>query len=414
MQVYLNDMLYTISYALDCVEAEFIGARTHHSARVAYICVRLGQAYGLPAEELLHLAAAAVLHDNALTEYVSMQEKPGDFNGKRLELRQSNPGALQPHCQMGERNVSILPFYQNIKDAVYYHHENADGSGAFGKKAEETPLFAQWIHFADQLDNRFPLDVVDADKHARIHRFVEKNAGHLFCPVLVQTFLKVFTEPIGNLLQGDKVRFLLREMLPSASFEYDGADMEALAAIFAQIIDYKSHFTCMHSRGIARKAHVLGAFLGESPEQCTRLYIAGALHDIGKLTIPNDILEKPGKLTVEEFEIMKTHAMASWNILSRMEGMEDVAEWASLHHEKLNGKGYPFGKTGESLNRYDRMLACVDIYQALIEPRPYKEGLSHERAMEIMRQMASQNFIDTSMTEAVNDCFGPDAVHAVS
>lgn len=414
MRVYLNDMLYTISYALDCVEAEFIGVHTHHSARVAYICIKIGQAYGLKPDALLHLAAAAVLHDNALTEYVSMQQETEKLHGKRLELSWSGPKALQPHCRMGERNVRILPFYKNIENAIYYHHENADGSGAFGKKAGQTPLFAQWIHFADQLDNRFPMDFVDEDKYKEICQFAARNSGHLFSPELVQTFLQLFTKPIGTLLKGDQVRLLLREVLPVTAFEYSEPDMEALAAVFAQIIDYKSHFTCTHSQGIARKAHVLGDFLGETPAMCTRLYLAGALHDIGKLTIPNAILEKPGKLTPEEFAVMKTHAMATWNILRRLEGMEDVARWASLHHEKLNGTGYPFGKTGASLNRYDRLLACVDIYQALVEPRPYKAGMSHAKTMTIMRQMVQQSFIDDAMTEAVNDCFGSAVAQAVS
>ena len=404
MQVYLNDMLYALSYALDCVEAEFLGAKSYHSARVAYICVRLGVMYGLQPIDLLRLAAAAVLHDSALTEYVGIRKE--ELGGVRPELRNAAPKSLRAHCKMGEHNAAILPFYEYIRGAVLYHHEHADGSGAFGRRAENTPLMAQLIHLADQLDNHFPLDFVDAEKYAQIQQYLDRYAGRLFCPQLVEHFFDVFPEPMGDALEGEKAGSLLREALPWVTLDYDPERIKAIAAIFAKIIDYKSHFTCMHSRGIAEKSGQIGRFLGYGTEQCTKLYLAGALHDIGKLAIPADILEKPDKLTAEEFDLMKTHADISWKILRQMKGLEDVAEWGAFHHEKLNGSGYPFGYTAERLSREDRLLACVDIYQALTEARPYKEGFSHAKSMKIMRDMVAQGLLDAALTETVDACFG--------
>ena len=143
--------------------------------------------------------------------------------------------------------------------------------------------------------------------------------------------------------------------------EYSNADIEGLATVIAHIIDYKSHFTCTHSLGVAQKAQEVGAFLGKGSEECLKLYLAGALHDVGKLTIPTEILEKPDKLTKQEFDVMKTHAVASWNILRTIDGLDDVVEWACLHHEKLNGQGYPFGKVAAELCPNARIIGCADI-----------------------------------------------------
>ena len=117
------------------------------------------------------------------------------------------------------------------------------------------------------------------------------------------------------------------------------------------------------------------------------MYLAGALHDIGKAAIGNDILEKPGRLTDEEFSKMKNHAGYTYLILSQAEGMEDIRDWAALHHEKLDGTGYPFGKTADELNRQERIMACIDIYQALME------------------NMVQKGWIDGEITEQIKKCF---------
>ena len=406
MRIYLNDMLYALSYALDCVEAEYLGAKAYHSERVAYICVRLGKACGLGDTALLKLAAAAVLHDNALTEYVSQRKKDGQYTYMAHEKMENPlPASLQPHCEMGERNVQVLPFYEDIQGAVLYHHEHADGSGAFGKEAADTPLFAQLIHLGDQLDNRFPLNHIDEPIRVRIRQYLQQNAGHLFCPDLVEPLLDVFDMPAVGELQDSGVRQLLQQELPHIPMECSPVEIEGLATVFARIIDYKSHFTCMHSLGIAQKAQRLGRYLGKSEELCTKLYLAGALHDIGKLTISNDILEKPGRLTAAEFDIVKTHAMATWNILQHLEGLDDVIEWASLHHEKLDGSGYPFGRTAGEMGMEVRLMACIDIYQALIEARPYKEGMTHVQAVKILQEMAEDGLLDRELVRDIDHCF---------
>ena len=406
MQFYLNDMLYAISYALGNVEREYRGISLHHAERVAYMSVQMGRAYGLDTTELMHLAVVGVLHDNAFTEYLTLLDQIPSMLGEQAYMSLDEMAeATRPHCEIGERNVRVLPFYPQIKHAVLYHHEHADGSGAFGIPSAETPLFARFLQLSDQLDNKFIMEDVDEHAYGKIIEYLEENVDHLFTREMVDLFRAAFPEPMRGILSYARIRQLLQGTLPHVLGEYSAADVKGLATVIAKIIDYKSKFTCTHSLGIAQKSSEIGHYLGYDEELCTKLYLAGALHDVGKLTIPTYILEKPDRLTDREFSVMKTHAIASWNILRTIDGLDDVVEWACLHHEKLNGTGYPFGRTASQLCRNARLLCCTDIYQALREERPYKEAISHQEAVDIMRNMVADGLIDGELTDALDQCF---------
>jgi HD-GYP domain-containing protein (c-di-GMP phosphodiesterase class II) len=119
------------------------------------------------------------------------------------------------------------------------------------------------------------------------------------------------------------------------------------------------------------------------------------------MAIHNNILEKPDRLTNDEFTTMKNHAVYTHQILSNIQGFEDICEWASYHHEKLNGKGYPYGKTAKDLSTLDRLLSVLDIYQALSEDRPYKKGMPIEKITTIMQEMVDRFEIDEKITHDV-------------
>jgi len=123
------------------------------------------------------------------------------------------------------------------------------------------------------------------------------------------------------------------------------------------------------------------------------------MHDIGKLAIPDEILNKPEKLTDEEFSIIKSHVRITNEILSGVTGFEDICDWASSHHEKLNGSGYHLGINAGKISFISRLLACADIYQAISEERPYHPARSHEETMPILYEMAVKGFIDSFIVE---------------
>lgn len=213
-------------------------------------------------------------------------------------------------------------------------------------------------------------------------------------------------------LSDDSFETKLWEIIPREKLVFDWEMCKNVADFFAKIVDYKSSFTSRHSIGVAEKASLLAKYMGYDSITVQKMYLAGALHDIGKMAVGNEILEKPDKLTDDEFSTMKNHAGYTYLILSEVNDFEEIRDWAAFHHEKLNGKGYPFGKTADELNEQERMMACVDIYQALTEDRPYKKGLSHEKTCDILDDMAHKVLlIQIFQRQLENVLEEPDAIY---
>lgn len=400
MKLCFNELLLAISYALDCVECDLVGVTTNHSKRVAYLCVQMGKKLGFEKKKLSDLLGCAILHDNALTEYIQAEYLSTGETVKVVGNRK-----LGIHCALGERNLKNFPFFGDVKNAILYHHENADGSGPFGKKEGEIPIFAGLIHIADVLDSTFHLRNMEDIKYNKLVEYIDKKSGILFTQKESELFLACFDKEHLQLLKDENIDRLLKASLTFFDNDYTIDQIICISSIFARIIDYKSTFTSLHSIGIAHKAFELGGYYRYDEETKAKLFLAGSLHDIGKLAIDIDILEKPGKLTEEEFEQIKNHARITYEILSEVHGFEEITDWASLHHEKLNGKGYPFGYCANQLDFFARLMGCIDIYQALREDRPYKKGMSHKDSINIMNKMVDDGFIDGTIVADIEEAF---------
>ena len=127
--------------------------------------------------------------------------------------------------------------------------------------------------------------------------------------------------------------------------------------------------------------------------------IAGLLHDLGKLTISNDILEKPAALSRDDMYLMKKHTYYTYVILSKIPGMEQLAMWAAHHHERPDGNGYPFHIKDSDFSKLSRIIAVADIITALTEDRPYRLGMEEGKVREIMTSMAEKGGVDKSISE---------------
>ena len=409
MKLDLTDMLHAMTFALDKVEAELLGVDTGHGKRVAALSLYMGEEAGLHEEELRDFIGCCLLHDNALTEFI--REELSDSAMSRhlsvdlAEVVKSKRSKMDhDHSVVGEQNIRLLPFRTDVQNIVLYHHENADGTGALGTTADQIPLKAQILHLADMVDaaSRFRLETVSAEDFEKLRVWVQARAGTMFSDEVVELFLKAVTYDKIAHLQTKRLLYCLREELQEQVLDYSETEIKNIAKFFAQIIDYKSAFTQNHSAGVAEKAEFMARHYGFDEEKTIRFYFAGAMHDIGKLAVVNDILEKPGKLTADEFTEMKNHAAATRAILSRIKGIPDIVDWASNHHEKLNGSGYPQGLTAAELSFEDQLMACIDIYQALTEKRPYKEGLSHETSISIMQQMVDRGELNASIVHDID------------
>lgn len=158
----------------------------------------------------------------------------------------------------------------------------------------------------------------------------------------------------------------------------------------AQSVDAKDATTSNHTKMVTGIAVAIARHLGLSRDRVERVRIAAVLHDYGKIGVPDEVLNKPGKLEDLEFLQMRSHCIKTILILSRIafgRGLEDIPRIAGLHHEKLDGQGYPFGLKAEEIPLESRVLAAADVFQALTQTRPYKQGLPPERALAECRTM---------------------------
>ena len=169
----------------------------------------------------------------------------------------------------------------------------------------------------------------------------------------------------------------------------------------------KDEYLLEHSVAVSVYITIFARYLGLTRDIIEQLSIGAFLHDIGKIKIPDKILNKPGKLTDDEFTIMKTHANHSINIITQTPGISSLSlEVAALHHEKLNGCGYPFQLKAEDINQYGRMIAICDIFDALTATRVYKEGFAHGKAFAILRELAKQEQLDSRLVDQFIKCVG--------
>ena len=407
MKLDLTDLLYTLSFALDKVEEELLGVETGHGRNVAYLALLMGEEAGFREEELRDFAGCCLLHDNALTEYIFQEISNSPMSQRVTEKLSDIANAKRPqlnrdHSVVGEQNIHLMPFRTDVANIVLYHHENADGSGALGKTASDTTLKSQILHLADLVDTTSRLTTMTKEEFEKLCEWIQSKEGSLFSKEAVALFLKAVTYEKIVYLQEKGVQAFLREELPKKIIDYSDEEVRNIADMFAKIVDYKSEFTQNHSKGVAEKAEIMARYYGFDEEKVLRFYFAGAMHDIGKLAVVNDILEKPGKLTESEFAEMKNHAAATHYILSEIKEISDIVDWAANHHEKLNGKGYPQGLTADELSFEERIMACIDIYQALTEKRPYKDGMSHEKSISILLDMAQKGELDEKIVRDID------------
>ncbi len=401
MKFDFNGILFALSYALDCVEHDLIGVTTNHGKRVAALAIGIGDKMGVLTDESDRqiLSACAVMHECALSEYIQ-----DEFDGSYVAANGATMRHFEKHCIMGENSMMLMPFdMEKTKGAVLYHHESADGSGAFGKRSFEIPKTVRLLQIADTIDAGFDLSFFDDEKRKKLQNFLTSNTGSLFPEKETKVFLELISESDLSYLRNEKIDLYLHNLFPGGIITCSPQQFMEFASVFARIVDYKSHFTKTHSIGIAQKAYDMALFYHADEEMAAKLYFAGALHDIGKLVVDRDILEKPDKLDNAEYKHIQTHVYYTYKILSDIPGLEDITKWASHHHEKLDGTGYPFGLTGDKLGKWERLMACLDIYQALTEERPYKKGMEHQQAIDILNNMADNGKLDKQIINDINE-----------
>ena len=183
----------------------------------------------------------------------------------------------------------------------------------------------------------------------------------------------------------------------------DDATVDDICVAFAEIIDAKTPFTYQHSSGVADAAVEIGRWFGMSEPELKKLRRAALLHDIGKLGVSNAILEKPGKLTDEEFMEVREHPFHTYEILRRIPAFADFCFDASAHHERLDGHGYWRGLASNEISLTARILAVADVFDALRAKRPYRDALPLDKVFSIMRN-DTPHALDAACLAALMEC----------
>lgn len=167
----------------------------------------------------------------------------------------------------------------------------------------------------------------------------------------------------------------------------------------ANIVESRDYYTHNHCKNVVKYSVAIAKMMNVSEEDIEMIRLGAGFHDIGKIAIPDAILLKPGKLTPEEFEGMKTHAAIGAELLKPMKTMEKVLPLIRNHHERLDGSGYPDGWKGDEISLPIRILSVVDIYEALISKRTYKDSMAPEKAFGILKEEAGKGWWDMQVIE---------------
>jgi len=417
--VRVSEVLAALSFALDLTEGQPMG----HSLRSCLIGMELAERLELPMQERRDLYYALMLKDVGCSSNSArvFELFGGDdreakrelkrvdwanyFKAARYAMAQADPGApwyvrarriahlarqgpgvatelVRTRCERGAAIVSRLGFGPRVAEAVRSLDEHWDGSGEpHGLEGPAIPMASRIMGIAQTMD---VFAMIHGPRAAG--EIVAARRGRWFDPTLVAA-----AEDLELLLAGWCAMdegLLGRE---AAAAEPGGAallagpgTLDRIAQGFAEVIDAKSPFTGEHSSRVTEISVRLSEAVGYTPEQVTGLRRAALLHDIGKLSVSNAILDKPDKLTEDEWDAVRMHPYYSRRILQHVRGFEEIAHVAGCHHERIDGQGYYEGLEGSQIPLSAQIISAADIFDALSSERPYRPALGPEVALAMM------------------------------
>ena len=402
MRIDLQQTVVALSDALDLVGVDAL----YHGKRVGYMLLT-GYAQLEPELSEDQVFQLGLLHDIGVS---STQVHRNLIN----ELEWSG---AEEHCLVGAERLSRFPPLAPIAPYVLYHHSRWEQL-IEQDISEKTASLANWVFLTDRVDTlaagHYQNNILDAK--GSIISTITKYDGSLFKPELVQLFLQLSKNEAFWLSQEQShiTDFVATRSQAENLVVLDLEALRELTTIFAEIVDCKSRFTHQHSLGVARLSRYLAAHFGLNEEICNKIEIAGLLHDLGKLQTPDDVLDKAGALDEPERQRINHHSFETFAMLKKIVGFEDISRWASFHHESLDGSGYPFQITSDQLGLEARIVAVADVFQALAQERPYRQGLKIDQIDKILLKLAEQQKLDREIVawvvQHMDECYA-QALH---
>lgn len=384
IHVDLREVIHALSDALDLVGIDDVA----HGKRVgimAWNCALVLQRSRQQADFLFDLG---LLHDIGVSSTRTHQHLVSEFDW----------AGSQQHCQDGASLLAGFAPLAAMVEPVRYHHtpwHTLSGLGLPLEVAEQANL----IYLVDRVDAMAAAYYQSGEllmHTAAIREQIASYRDSHFAPQLVDAFLQASrAEAFWLQLEPRGIAGMLHdrrgERHPCTATT---TQLKQLATLFSRIVDAKSPFTARHSQGVAGLSRWLAERAGLSPGRCDQLEIAALLHDLGKLRVPDEILDKPGGLDPHERSLINAHSFETYQILRHITGFEEIACWAAYHHEEPDGHGYPFHLSAASMSLEARILRVADIFQALAQDRPYRTGLSAAQVLATLQDFAVHGRID--------------------
>ncbi|MEW6244844.1 MAG: HD domain-containing phosphohydrolase [Bacillota bacterium] len=389
--VNMYDLITCLTKASDLVSPELAG----HHQQVAYLAFKIGEELNLPKNQQKNLMLAGLLHDvGALS-----------FN-ERLALIEDEPPNAQDHAFKGARLIEGVQPLSELASIIRYHHvpwNNGEGNVFMG---QQVPLLSHILHLADRVTVSIDRNYEVLGQAKNIVNKILGKKNTIFMPEVVDAYINLSVkESIWLDIVNKSLLSIMPNIMVFDTMDLDTDEVINLTKIFAGIIDFRSPFTANHTAGVAKTAEKLAEIAGFSETECKMMLVAGYLHDLGKLAVRNDVLEKPSKLDVEEFNIIRSHTYYTYRLLQPIKEFETINSWASYHHEKLNGKGYPFHLDDKNLSLGSRIMAVADIFTAITEDRPYRKGMPDEQTFNILNSMVKDRSICPYVVSILMDNF---------
>ncbi len=391
LRIDLRQLVFAIAHAIDLVGVDDF----FHGRRVGMMAAELGKLLGFDSEVCGTIYEAGLLHDCGVSS----------TRVHRRLVEELEWEGQQAHCDRGYALLLSYPPLAHLAEFVLHHHRRWSALQDDGIDPQ-VALISNLIHLADRVDVLAAPHYADRtllSQVAQIRDRIAACSGMLFAPRLVELFLVATgNEAFWLRLSPDSVRQYQDDVAHQARpTVLSWVDFKGCADLFARIIDAKSSFTVEHSFGVARLARFLAECVGLPGVRCEMVEVAGLLHDIGKLQIPDEILESPKALSQEEFDVMKSHSYATFQVLKRLGGIDDIAAWAGLHHESLDGSGYPFHAHAGDIPIEARIIKVADIFQALAQNRPYRSALDAATILRNLVERVEAGLVDAEIVKLV-------------
>ncbi|MGC9976306.1 MAG: HD domain-containing phosphohydrolase [Syntrophales bacterium] len=389
ISVNLGNLVLSLSDALDLA----FPSLAMHQQRTAFIAWELGKRAKLEEKRIEDVFIAGLLHDIGA---LSIEEKKSLHDNETAEVEQ--------HCIRGQNLFKSNPWLAPCADLVRYHHRD----WVMWEEPRDAPKVfdSQLLFLADYLERQVDRKTYILHQNEALCSRLKELAGKQISSEIIDLFLELSRrEEFWLDLTSPRLYSLLLNNGPFQTIEVDINSIVIFAKLLSMIVDFKSTFTATHSSGVARCSMLLAGMVGMSESEVKLMEVAGLLHDLGKMVIPNAILEKPAGLTHTEMAVIKQHTYYTFSILSTIAGLQMIAEWGAYHHERLDGKGYPFRREAHEINLGARIMAISDIFTALAEDRPYRKGIETARIKTILQEQAAHGIQDPRIVKLLLENF---------